>query len=153
MAKGAQDWVARTDILLQTLSELVIRNKYGALQTYWYHGFLLSTGEHTLLSISGKGIIFGGSAFTSGEKACEDDSVLLEVDGNETIYTSYSTLLARNFTKPNQSFYYLTEFNLVNNTFTMQILGRITFENSLKLKYYNNYAGPYLSLPLYYATI
>ena len=153
MAKGAQDWVARTDLLLQTLSELIVRYKYGACQTYQGSGPLWADTTYTLLSVSGKGIIYGGCLHTDGSSGSELDGIYLELDGVETYAQSIANLFAYAVFNTTQRPVYITKYDMVDYDFGVGIMPGITFETSFKLKY--AVAGASISLfrELYYATI
>jgi len=87
MAKGAQDWVARTDILLQTLQELIIRPKYGTRGLLEFQNYVTASAETSLGVITGKGVIYGGAVIVSGAATCGLDAVGSADDGGLHYFT------------------------------------------------------------------
>uniref|UniRef100_A0A6H1ZVD7 Uncharacterized protein n=1 Tax=viral metagenome TaxID=1070528 RepID=A0A6H1ZVD7_9ZZZZ len=153
MAKGAQDWIARTDILLQTLSELIIRNKYGAYQLSSSYYLFLSIQEKTLVDISGKGIIYGGVIRCAGVSGSKSDRVKLEIDGVDTVYSDFENYKDWNIVIPGARPLFITRYDLVIDYFAVSISPGITFETSVKLIYDCKTAGPYVYWDFHYATI
>jgi len=59
MAKGSQDWIARTDIFLQSLSVLSQRLKLGFSKVYSFYGTVGANTDTQLVSITGSGNVVG----------------------------------------------------------------------------------------------
>lgn len=81
MAFGAKDWIARTDVYLQTLAELMIRIKYGSAKVASYSGTPAANTTTALFTISGKGIIYGGSAKIESTASQGNDNLGVILDG------------------------------------------------------------------------
>lgn len=153
MAKGAQDWVARTDLLLQTLSELIVRYKYGAAQVLDSSLVTTTTGFKTLLNVSGKGIVYGGYVYAHKTGIdLSGDSLRITIDGTLVPGESFEILLLAGLDKPT-GFKYLLQYDTVNGRFTVGIRGDITFESSLKIEYYSNTTLTIINTQILYATI
>jgi hypothetical protein len=140
MSKGAQDWIARTDVLLQTLSELIVRAKYGAAQVAVINTVALASVDSTCVSIAGKGCIYAGNFLCTDVATCLNDFYFLSVDGQDLIDWSFND-------------YYLLGIDTIPgagmagtcvddvNFRYCQISGfGMTFETSLKVKFREAYA-------------
>jgi len=141
------------DIITQSLSEIIVRNKYGAFQTSeGPYGPILTPAEITIINISGKGIIYGGFFQVSGGNP-PDDNIRVELDGVSSIFTGIDTFKDRNLVEPLITPLYLTLYDQVNNYYTLGFSSGITFEQSVKVIYDCNTGGAFLYWLFYYATI
>lgn len=116
---------------------------------------LMSAGEiNELVSISGKGMIYGGCVYfdyTSTQKA---SIVKLEVDGEIILGSSFQTLVKYGVTKPRNFPGCLLVYNDVEFVYAVGFSYGLTFETSLKL-YYHEIEGttPTVSYRIIYALI
>ena len=137
MAKGAQDWVARTDVLLQTLSELIVRYKYGAMQQLIDSGIAnyADTGWYSLLSVSGKGVLYGGYLAFS-KAGAETWIIRITIDGVLATFPSCSDLNLLGLEKVPKTVCSLLAYDTVNYYYNIKLPEEITFESSLVIEYY-----------------
>ena len=136
MAYGAQDWVARTDILLQTLQELIIRPKYGTRGLLEFQNYVTANAETSLGVISGKGVIYGGAIVIIGAATCKDDQVGCKFDTEATkLCPSFITCAAFNLVGPHGATYQLECYDDVNFYYSLGVQFGMTFESSAEFIY------------------
>jgi hypothetical protein len=154
MAKGAQDWVARTDILLQTLTELIVRYKYGAAKSAYFGAVVEANKVTTLCSIAGKGIIYVGK-LDVGHTASQKDAIIkMAVDGEDFASPTFYGLFTNSYTKYGDFLFHLNRYDEVDYQYSISFLGGITFETSLVVTYEETQGQtPPVYLNLVYALI
>ena len=137
MAKGAQDWVARTDLLLQTLSELIVRYKYGAMQQYIANGVANypASGWYSWVSVSGKGILYGGYLAFS-KAGYELFQLRITVDGVCATFPACIDLSLLGLEKVPKAVCSLLVYDTVNHNYSIKLPEEITFESSLIIECY-----------------
>ena len=141
------------DIITQSLSEVTVRDKSGAFHTRLGHyGPILTPAIITIINISAKGVIYGGF-LTISQGNPPGDNIDVQIDGTDSIYTDIETFSQRNLVKPLITPLYLTEYDTVNNYYTLGFSSGITFEESVKVIYDCETAGAFLSYWFHYATI
>ena len=135
MAKGAQDWVARTDILVQSLADLIMRPRLGTQYAVEVSGYLGANTENLIVDISGAGMWWVIAFSASSTGLMDNDYFKFIVDG--TIMTTPTMLqfLTKNFSMGNPLHAYGTLYDAVN----FQIAGggqlNYTWNTSYKLYY------------------
>lgn len=155
MSKGAQDWVARTDILLQTLQELIIRPKYGTRGVLEYDGYITPSTINTLGTVTGKGICYGGAVICVGGASQKADTVGSQVDGGLQYFcpamedcNKYSLLAQHGAT------WQLECYDDVNFYYAGSLGFGITFETSFSILYKENAGNiAYVSAKIMYAVL
>ena len=146
MAKGAQDWVDRTDVLFQTLSELITRNKLGSLQIAEPYPYPYEKDLYTITVVSGKGVVYGGHYHTVRIA----NYIKLIIDDQEEMYTpELESLYRMQRINPEIGLEYLVQYDLVTPLFTVGIMPGITFESSLKIKINHTVTEPMVYTILY----
>jgi hypothetical protein len=81
MAKGSQDWVARTDLLLQTLGEIIQRPRYGVPHFGTVSGYVAANTINPIIAISGGGFHYGIYFWGESSGLADNDYTILEMDG------------------------------------------------------------------------
>jgi hypothetical protein len=155
MVRGAADWVNKIDVYTQTLSEIISRNKYGAIEIFNETYTSTSPGSSLRLSVSGKGIIYGGFIYSYNDAAAVNSGLWFNIDGEVTSSTilKYGDLLTRNIIRPGMLEVYLTLYDTTNNIFCAGIVPGITFESSLYVYISHSIAGVKSNLNFWYATL
>jgi len=148
MAHGGQDWIARTDILLQTLTELIVRQRYGKLHVLSINT-LAPAGWDTIIDVSGKGIIYGGwIAFDN------DGSYLRQtVDTGDAVTFSFTILNDYSLSPSALPFFYLLRYDAANSRYVVGLSGGVTFDSSYKLEWYIGLAYTTARGKIFYALV
>ena len=81
MSRGAADWVARTDVLLQSIAELSARIKLGFSKAYYYFDYVGASADTLLFSITGKGNFIAAASWIQDTAQIDDDYFYTVVDG------------------------------------------------------------------------
>jgi len=168
MASGAPDWYSQTyvdivaqtlatlevDIILQSLSEVINRPKYGGAELLTSSTACGAGATTSLGSVAGRGVIYGGSIIADDVTTHKDDSVIIVLDSEDIDSLALDNALLYSINKPTSSLVYLLHYDDVNFIYTFGISPNITFEDSFEIKWKNTYADPItIALGLYYATI
>ena len=114
MAKGAQDWVARTDILLQTLAELIYRPRLGTICIAEVSGYVAANTENLVLGVSGAGMHFGTYFWADSTGVMDNDYLKLVVDGTAIALPTFGTFNERNFIMGSPGYAFGTIYDTVN---------------------------------------
>jgi len=106
MAKGAQDWIQRTDILLQTLSEIIQRPRLGDPAIVDVSGAVAANSDNLVASITGAGIAFSLFFYATSTGVIDNDYFKYVVDGTTVSLPTFKTFYDNNFTMgvPTQAF-------------------------------------------------
>mgnify|MGYP001139474021 CR=1 FL=1 len=139
MGHGLPDFYRGVDIAYQALSELINRPKYGAAQKSFASVWVTPGVITNLISVSGKGIIYGGVLYLSPSTNQEGSSPRLTVDGIFLAGLSFYTLNRYGWNIPQSYVWYLTKYDNVNFVFSVGIGYPITFESSFVVGYKENY--------------
>jgi len=140
MAKGAQDWVARTDVLLQTLSELIVRSKYGAATPTAFATVVTANAQTNLVTVVGKGMVYGVVAYIQGTDIQHDDYLTYDLDG--VVYNDVSLeyfMLFNDVLVPG-ALGWLGCYDEVNYRYALHVGTNISFETGSSI-YYNETHG------------
>ncbi len=81
MSRGAADWVARTDLVLQTVAELSARIKMGFSEAHYFFDYVTPSDDTLLYSITGKGNLIAAAGWIQDTAQIDDDYFFLVVDG------------------------------------------------------------------------
>ena len=139
MAKGASDWVARTDILLQTLQELIIRNKYGLIYPATYYNYVNAAGPTLLLSVSGKGNIYWAGLVVTSTGIQENDYAIITIDAISIQVASFRDAFDFGSNTPRLPGSFVDCLDNVNFKYGAFLGANITFESTLTLTYIETY--------------
>ena len=135
MSSGAEDWTKLVNIFTQTLSEITIRNKYGT-PTFSAAIVPVPSDEDTIiLTILGKGMIYGGFVSSAGAATQRNDKVYIKLDGAVTWPLTFFNLNNFGLTDPTSMFPYLLKYDDINFLYTVGLNYGTTFETSLVIHY------------------
>lgn len=81
MASGSQDWVRRTDIYVQSLSEITQRFVLGFSQAFSFQGNLIPNSDNKLIEIYGSGNVIGSVGYVQDNAIINNDYLTVVVDG------------------------------------------------------------------------
>jgi len=136
MSHGLPDYYRGVDIAYQALSEIIIRPKYGAAEEA--AGFTAcAVGENTtLVSITGRGVTYGGYIWVNHDESCAGDIYMLKTEGETIFYVTPESLNMFNFVRPAASALFLCCYDAVNYMYAVAIAPGITFETGLAIVYH-----------------
>lgn len=154
MASGLPDFYRGVDVKLQALSELTARLKNGTPTSSAGNKVVASLGRTSLLSVTGKGMIYGGLVFlnhTSTQKAAE---VIQVVDGDDMVSLTFDNLNLLSVDKVGMYPLVLRRYDEVNFIYCVGLGSGITFETSFEVVYNElNTTTPTVFTHLLYALI
>lgn len=154
MSHGLPDYYRGVDIAYQALSELINRPKYGAAQQEYSSVTVTNNFTTTLLSMAGKGVIYGGVLYMDYTASQSNAVVALYVDDVQITAFSLANLTLFGMTKEHAYPVYILAYDEVNYRYCVGFSGQITFETSIVLKYLENNGGtPLVLTRLIYALI
>jgi len=154
MAHGLPDYYRGVDIAYQALAQLIVRPKYGGAQNAQANVTVTPNAETTLVSVSGKGVLYGGCVFLDHTSTQLASTVRLYVDGAQLSFLSFYTLNKHNIHEPRSTSVYLLKYDNTEFIYTVGISPDITFESSFAVKYQENEgATPVVYCDLNYALI
>lgn len=141
MAKGAPDYYNVIDIKLQTIAELTNRPKYGGAQRSAAEKVVSASAETDLVSVSGKGMIYGAIISLDHSSTQKLGTPRLYIDGNKMSDWNFFTLNSFNVVAPYGSAFFLVAYDDVNFIYVALTGYGYTFETSFKLSYFENNGG------------
>ncbi len=154
MASGLPDFFRSVDVAKQSLAQMINRPKYGgALQTKGSLAVDASVPTR-LASITGKGVLYGGSVWLDYTSSQANSAIQMKLDG--WILSSMTLLQLKDYgiVEPRSSIFTLSHYDAVNYNYSVGLSYGITFESYLDLYYYNAYANtPTVHYNLAYALI
>ena len=154
MAHGLPDYYRGVDIAYQALAEMIVRPKYGAAQLAAGVVAAVANSEKTLFTVSGKGMVYGGTIITN-PAATQQNSVpkiycdsqdlnnltLLQMD-DFNIKTAYSNAV------------YSLKYDIPSLEFCVAICPYLTFETELKCTWDEKHgATPTIIYRVFYALV
>jgi hypothetical protein len=154
MSHGLPDWYRGVDIAYQALSEMIVRPKYGGCQIASGNTVVTASDETDLVTVSGKGMIYGGMIYLDAAATQKNSVPRLHIDGAAIFGLSFLTQndwgFDTQYLRPaflqlydNAAFKYATSFGY-----------GITFETSVKLSFIESHgATPTVFYFLHYAVI
>lgn len=154
MAKGAPDWTSPITIALQTLAEIIMRNKLGASQYDGSTSAATANDTKTYLFVTGTGAVSLALFTVDGTAIQKGDEPQLEIDGNTLGGISFDAMNKYVFNKP-----YAAIVNYNNYDDTLFLYSAVfpqlfTFESSFKLKYKETHGRtPTIVAEAWYAVI
>lgn len=154
MASGLPDYHRGVDIKLQSLSELTSRPKYGAAKGILSsRGVTASAGTY-LVEVLGKGMIYGGSVWLDYTSTQANSELWVVCDDEAINALSFFRLKEYGIDDPRNSPVSVNKFDGTNHVYSVGISYGITFEESLRLLYWEKYGKtPVVHYHLVYALI
>ena len=154
MSSGLPDFHRGVDVALQSLSEMTNRPKYGAAEAEDSSVTVSGLVETSLVSVTGKGIIYGGTIGVLGTIGSHGNIPILSIDGNALSVASFSTLNVYKMYAERCYPFYLMRYDEVDYDFAVGIMPGFTFEASFEVLYdENNNTTPTVSTRVLYALI
>ena len=135
MAHGLPDYYRGVDIAYQALSELISRPKYGGAIGSRGSTVVTASAVTDLVSVAGKGMLYGGYLFMDYTSTQFGSFVQLEADGATICKCDFTSL--NKYVIDDPCAFPLTLYRYDNAAFIYSVgIGYgITFETSLKLQY------------------
>ncbi len=135
MSSGLPDFYRGIDVAFQSLGQIINRPKYGGADVVDGTVIVTATSGTTLVTVTGKGMIYGGYMYLDSAASQKTGSPLLNVDGNLLTVLDFEEMnkfgLSRQWSKP----YSLVKYNEVDFVYAVQLYYGITFETSFFLSY------------------
>jgi len=135
MSHGLPDFYRGVDIAYQALGEMIVRPKYGAANRAVGGGAVSGVTQNELISVAGKGIIYGGLLYAYNSESLVGDSIYYEIDGNQVAYWSFYNLAKYNITKGPTIGFYLLKYDDVKFVYSVAFSSGLTFESSFLVRY------------------
>ena len=133
MARGLPDYYRGVDIAYQALAQMIVRPKYGAASEVITVLVVTANTENEMVSVSGKGMVYGGSLYLASSSSQRLSLTILEVDGSVINTTSFTTSAFYSLTRENSSPIYLMAYNEVDFRYSVGISAGITFETGFRV--------------------
>lgn len=145
MAKGLPDWT------------IDLRTVQGALESQ-YKAMTTTVGALVgIMTILGKGVLFGGYARCyNGDAYMNDDTIYTVVDDVSISSLNLSGLYLNNILVPNMTNFYITKYDMYNRWIVVGLSPLVRFDESFKLQYMCDAANGFatqISSRLYYTLI
>lgn len=135
MASGRPDYFRGVDVTYQTLGEIINRPKYGA-ENYDEGSVQVPVSSVTnLLTVTGKGMTYGGVVLVGPGGTQQDGKVQLVVDGDLMSGMSFTFMNDYKVTRQDSYPIYLMKYDEVGGIYMVALSRGITFETSLVVRY------------------
>lgn len=135
MASGLPDYFMGVDVAFQALAEMVVRPKFGAAQAANSSGVMTASTKQTLVSVAGKGMIYGGTIGILSAGVQRSDIPILSIEGIELSIATLLNLNKYRMSKESCSPMYLMKYDDVGFQYSVAISPGLTFETSFKVLY------------------
>lgn len=112
-----------------------IRPRYGTAMKSAGSKVAAAIGDTTLLSVTGKGIIYGGIVYSTGTATQKNSIIQLEIDGVQMISMSFNDMDALNIDICGIFPTVLIKFDDAGFKYAVGLCRGVTFESSLKIIY------------------
>jgi len=137
MASGLPDYYRGIDLAYQALSELINRPKYGAAQISTGIVGVAAGGTETLFSISGKGVIYGGTVRIASNATQQYSTPRITLDATGLAATTLQNLKKYVVNVEHSMPIYLLAYDNTNWLYSVAYSHGITFETSVLGQYTN----------------
>lgn len=142
------------NIITQDLAEIINRPKYGGAITGSYYASVTASSVNTLISVSAKGMIYGGFILSEGSDVQGNDYPYIEIDGERLSYHTFDEMKKWGYLKPHAVVPFLLCFDETNYYYSVGFCYGYTFETGFKVYYEETHGRtPTVTADLYYATI
>lgn len=136
MTRGLPDYYRGVDIAYQALAQMIVRPKYGGGLATWGSAVVTANAETTLITVSGKGMIYGGVVFLDHTSSQKTGIARLKADGNLLADMSFEGMNKHNIINPWSYPFYLLKFDEANFVYTVATSFGLTFETNFELAYF-----------------
>lgn len=133
MPTGFQDWDVPVNINAQDLGEIINRPKYGTPAVSSVDTSTSFDGLKQFVSISGKGMIYGGFVVMDGDQDQSTSILQLTVDTIPIFDDAISDILSWGVSLPLLGHAFLLKYDSVNFIYSFGLGKWITFESSFKV--------------------
>ena len=129
---------SQVDLVQQTIAFLTNRPMYGEAKlvfgdkTYDPH-----TGA-AMVKITGKGKLYAGIIYLDTDHSAKTDTVNMYIDSGQIFTAKWETFMKYNVTRLNDFIAWLSCYDEVNYKYMLNLMGDITFEESLQIGYFND---------------
>lgn len=138
----------------QDLSEIINRPKYGGALQSSATVNLTASGENVFVTVSGKGILYGGFIMSLDSNIQTLDEPRIYLDGQLLSRWSWDSLKTYGLIQPDASIISLLVYDTTSPVYTAVLRYGITFESSISLRYWCTTAtSRYLTYSLLYALV
>ena len=131
-----------------------IRQQYGGAKVYGAWHTVTANAFTTLLSVSGKGMIYGGALVLDAAATQKNSYMAVFIDGSSVLASTFERMNEYGHNNPGGYPLSLTMFDEVNFKYAVQLLYGITFETNFRIDYRESHgATPLVNLGLVYALL
>lgn len=142
------------DVNAQSLGQLTNRPKYGGAVGSTGSLVVTASSENELVSVDGKGMIYGGTVWLDYTSTQNNSMPLLEIDGSDIVEMSFGGGALYSIDKPRCYPIVLLKCDNTNFVYAAGISYGLTFETGVKLKYKEEHGTtPDVGFTLVYALI
>lgn len=154
MVSGLPDHYRGVDVAYQALAQMIVRQKYGGADLVAGQKVITPSTYDLLLTVDGKGVIYGGLLWLDYTFSQANDEVVLVVDGTILTGLSHLRLSTYGVDKPGAYPVFINKYDGVNFIYSVGLGFGLTFETQVKL-YYNETYGrdPTVFYRLMYALV
>lgn len=154
MSHGLPDYYRGVDIAYQALAEMIVRPKYGGALSEVGNVAVTASAETVLVSISGKGMIYGGGVMCNPVNSQMNSQPKLVIDGETVFQQSYNMLAQYGIDTPRSFPVSLTKFEDATRWYCACISYGLTFETGVKVSYVETHGNtPTVGYVLCYALV
>lgn len=154
MAHGLPDWYRGVDIAYQALAQMIVRPTYGGAIESQGNQVVTASATTTLVTISGKGMIYGGHGRTQYTSTQMDSGLRLELDGNLVFYEPFRDLDTYGATSARAYPVIISKYDNAGFYYAASLAYGLTFESELVLKYVENHGTtPNIYYSIVYALV
>ena len=109
--------------------------RHGKFKRAAWSGNAIPSGIKTLLTITGKGIIYGGFFYIGNTASCKTDKPYIVLDNTETSKITLEDRDKFNLSQLYSEVMYLLKYDDTNFCYVLGFCNGITFENKIEIKY------------------
>lgn len=135
MASGLPDYYRGVDVAYQALSQMIVRPKYGGGQTTSAAVVVTANDDTVLITVSGKGMLYGGVLLFDYTSTQKNSIPVLAVDDKKIGAIKYDTLNKYSISKGGFYPVVLTIFDDVNFIYGVSFSYGLTFETELGVSF------------------
>jgi len=131
-----------------------VRPRYGAAKSVMGSKTLTAHSENTLVSISGKGMLYGGNMRFDGVLLDRWDVIHLYIDNVLFYQTNFYSLNLAKYTIPGTNAIFIQSYNEVEGLYSIGVSSGYTFESCFKFSITENRGNtPDVFYNIFYALI
>lgn len=149
------DGIMKANLSVQDLDFLTVRPAYGAAEVEEGSQAISYTTTYTVVSISGRGVIYFGWIYTGHPTMGNQEAIYVEVDGVEVLSTSLLGVYQNEMFAPGSGLLYIVGWDRHNTRWRACFTPGLTFETTFELKIKGSMLGitPDYSWDIIYALI